>query len=96
MLTYMYDETWMRGAHIGSTNFRMFRFRRQSIQYNTKVAEINMDTRTVITLDEETFTADLIISSIPWTTFQKFSGMPQELVQKISLRFCSDKKTSMQ
>lgn len=54
------------------------------IQYNVTINGIDMDTLTVTTKEGEKYTADAIITTIPWAEFKKISGMPQNMVSKIS------------
>lgn len=55
------------------------------IEYNITVDSMDMDTKTVITTNGERYTADVIITTIPWASFKRISGMPAELFKKISL-----------
>ena len=70
---YGYGELWLRMAEEI----------RGQIQYDAAVYTIDFDTNTVITKEGETYSADVIISTIPWMEFAKITGMPQELKEKI-------------
>lgn len=70
---YGYGELWLRMAEEI----------RGQIKYDAAVYTIDFDTNTVITKEGETYSADVIISTIPWMEFAKITGMPQELKEKI-------------
>lgn len=70
---YGYGELWLRMAEEI----------KGQIQYDASVHTINFDTNTVTTKDGETYSADVIISTIPWMEFEAITGMPQELQEKI-------------
>lgn len=70
---YGYGELWLR----------MAKEIKGQIQYDASVHAIDFDTNTVTTKEGETYSADVIISTIPWMEFAKITGMPQELKEKI-------------
>lgn len=70
---YGYGELWLRMAEEI----------KGQIQYDASVHTIDFDTNTVTTKEGETYSADVIISTIPWMEFARVTGMPQELQEKI-------------
>lgn len=70
---YGYGELWLRMAEEI----------KGQIKYDASVHAIDFDTNTVTTKEGETYSADVIISTIPWMEFVKITGMPQELKEKI-------------
>ncbi len=75
-----YGEVWKRMAD------RI----RQNIHYNSDVDSIDFDSQTVRTADGTSWKADLIITTIPWASFKRLGGMPEELKQKTaSLKYRS-------
>ena len=70
---YGYGELWLRMAEEI----------KGQIKYDASVHAIDFDTNTVTTKEGETYSADVIISTIPWMEFAKITGMPQELKEKI-------------
>lgn len=70
---YGYGELWLRMAEEI----------KGQIKYDASVHVIDFDTNTVTTKEGETYSADVIISTIPWMEFAKITGMPQELKEKI-------------
>ena len=64
-----YGELWLRMANSISEN----------IIYNKKVCKIDFNSNTVETSDGEKFSADKIITTIPWAEFKNFIGMPENL-----------------
>ena len=70
---YGYGELWLRMAEEI----------KGQIQYDAAVHTMDFDTNTVTTKEGETYSADVIISTIPWMEFAKITGMPQELKEKI-------------
>lgn len=70
---YGYGELWLRMAEEI----------KGQIQYDASVHTIDFDTNTVTTKEGETYSADVIISTIPWMEFEAITGMPQELQEKI-------------
>lgn len=67
-----YGEVWKRMAD----NIR------QNIQYNSAVDSIDFDTRTVKTADGTVYSADIIITTIPWASLKTIKGMPEDLAKK--------------
>ncbi len=53
------------------------------IIYDTAVNEIDFDLRTVTVSSGDKYTADVIITTIPWLEFSKISGMPKDIVDDI-------------
>lgn len=78
MLSSFIQKIWIWGimAENGRRNQR-------TDQYDASVHAIDFDTNTVTTKEGETYSADVIISTIPWMEFAKITGMPQELKEKI-------------
>ena len=70
---YGYGELWLRMAEEI----------KGQIKYDASVHAIDFDTNTVTTKEGETYSADVIISTIPWMEVAKITGMPQELKEKI-------------
>ncbi len=70
-----YGELWLRMAEALGGN----------IQYDKAVSEIDFETQTVKTTDGETFTADNIITTVPWHEWKALNGMPEELKNKVGL-----------
>lgn len=70
---YGYGELWLRMAEEI----------KGQIKYDASVHAIDFDTNTVTTKEGETYSADVIISTIPWMEFAKITGMSQELKEKI-------------
>ena len=70
---YGYGEVWKRMAENIASHIRC----------NSAVEAIDMDTRTVTTVNGERYPADVIVTTVPWTTFKKIDGMPAELAQKV-------------
>ena len=70
---YGYGELWLRMAEEI----------KGQIKYDASVHAIDFDTNTVTTKEGETYSADVIISTIPWMEFARITGMPQELKEKI-------------
>lgn len=68
----------------GEVYLRMAQNIEGHIQYNTAVEKIDMETKTVTTADGEKFSADIIVTTVPWKSFKKIDGMPRELADKIS------------
>ena len=71
-----YGELWLRLAESISEN----------VEYSKKIKSIDFNSNTVKTYDGETYTADKIITTIPWLEFKEIHGMPENLksdVQKL-------------
>lgn len=77
---YGYGELWLRMAEaLGSR-----------IEYNKKVKSIDFTTKTITTDDGEKYTAEIIITTIPWMEFEELIGMPDEIQKSIKdLKFSS-------
>jgi protoporphyrinogen oxidase len=77
---YGYGELWLRMADAIKNN----------IEYDKSVRSIDFTTKTVITADDQKYTADIIITTIPWMEFKNFVGMPEELQKGVGeLKFSS-------
>lgn len=71
---YGYGELWIRMAdNLGD-----------KIEYNRHISSIDFESCTVSTDEGETYKADRIITTIPWTEFNNIEGMPEELRNSIS------------
>ncbi|WP_343246833.1 protoporphyrinogen/coproporphyrinogen oxidase [Diplocloster hominis] len=70
---YGYGELWMRMAAAVKDH----------IQYKKIVNSINFINRTVSTSDGEIYTADIIITTIPWLEFKHIIGMPDHIRDSI-------------
>lgn len=66
---YGYGELWLRMAEELSPN----------ILYGAKAVKLDCEKRQVKTRTDEIFQAEKIITTIPWQSFEEFSGMPQEI-----------------
>ncbi len=77
---YGYGELWLRmAAALGD-----------KVVYGETVKGIDFKTRTVTTADGKKFSADNIITSIPWMEFEDIIGMPDEIKKSIKeLKFSS-------
>ncbi len=53
------------------------------IIYGQSVLAINMDEKTVITKNGQKYTADVIVTTIPWREFNEIKGMPEDMVAKL-------------
>ena len=71
---YGYGEVWKRMADSIAAH----------IHYNCAAETIDMDTRTVTAADGTSYSADVIVNTIPWTAFKTIKGIPEELRQKVS------------
>lgn len=71
---YGYGELWLRMANEIKDN----------IEYNKQVKSIDIATKTVTTSDGEKYTADKIITTIPWVEFVEIENMPQDIKESIS------------
>ncbi len=71
---YGYGEVWLRMADDIKGN----------IKYGMKVNSIDFCNKKVKTHEGETYCADVIISTIPWTEFEELIGMPDEMKRSIS------------
>lgn len=68
-IKFGYGELWLRMAKAIEDN----------IQYNTTVCGIDYLTKSVMTTNGEIFSAEYIISTIPWKEMRKIIGMPIKL-----------------
>ena len=71
---YGYGELWLRMADAVKGNIR----------YQEKVQGIDFTTKTVTTCDNQKYSADLIITTIPWMEFDEIVGMPEDI--RISIK----------
>lgn len=77
---YGYGELWQRmGSELGN-----------QIEYNKQIKSIDFCMRMVTTADGEKYTADKIITTIPWMEFDEIVGMPLDIKTSIGkLKFTS-------
>lgn len=71
---YGYGELWLRMADAI----------RNQIEYNKAVKSIDFNTHEVRVTDGSSYTADVIITTIPWPEFSGLIGMPEEIKHSIS------------
>lgn len=71
---YGYGELWLRMADSICDH----------MEYNKAVRGIDFTTRTVTTADGAKYTADKIITTIPWMEFDEIVGMPEEIKSGLS------------
>lgn len=71
---YGYGELWLRMADAI----------RNQIEYNKAVKSIDFNTHEVRATDGSSYTADVIITTIPWPEFSGLIGMPEEIKHSIS------------
>ena len=71
---YGYGELWLRMADAI----------RNQIEYNKAVKSIDFNTHEVRATDGSSYTADVIITTIPWPEFSGLIGMPEEIQHSIS------------
>lgn len=71
---YGYGELWLRMAEAI----------RGQIEYGKAVRSINFNTREVCTTDGSRYSADVIITTIPWLEFDETTGMPEEIKNSIA------------
>ena len=77
---YGYGELWLRMAD----NIR------DNIEYGKAVVSLDFTTNTVVTSDGGKYKADIIITTIPWMTFDEIIGMPSDIRNDIAkLKFSS-------
>lgn len=70
---YGYGELWLRMAeHI-----------KHHMAYETCALEIDFDAMTVTDCYGKKFEAENIVTTVPWTSFKKITGMPAELAKNI-------------
>lgn len=70
---YGYGELWLRMAD----NVK------EHMVYGKKAQSMNYHTKTVTVSSGESYQADTIITTIPWTAFEEIIGMSEELLQGI-------------
>ena len=71
---YGYGELWLRMAEaIGD-----------QIEYGKVVKSINFNIREVRTTDGDRYSADVIITTIPWMELDEMTGMPEEIENSIA------------
>lgn len=71
---YGYGEVWTRiASELGGR-----------LQYNSRVTKIDFSNRRVITSDNESYKADVIISTIPWANLEISNDCPAQLKADIS------------
>jgi len=71
---YGYGELWLRMAEKVKDH----------IAYNTAVIGLNFSTRTVTTTDGQKYSAEKVITTIPWTEFSNICGLPDDVKNSIS------------
>lgn len=77
---YGYGELWLRMADAI----------RDNIEYRKSVKGIDFASNTVTTADGDKYTADVIITTIPWMEFDEIVGMPDDVKESIGeLKFSS-------
>ena len=77
---YGYGELWLRMADALGDR----------VVYNSAVKAIDFITKTVTTSDGISYSADSIITTIPWREFDEIKGMPEEIHESIKeLRYTS-------
>lgn len=77
---YGYGKLWIRMADAIKNN----------IEYNKSVKGIDFITKTVTTSHGEKYTAEMIITTIPWMEFDEIVGMPESVKESIGeLKFSS-------
>lgn len=70
---YGYGELWLRmAAMLGD-----------KVIYGSSVKSIDFTSKTVITADGGRYSADIIITTIPWMEFEEIFGMPEEIQKSI-------------
>lgn len=71
---YGYGELWKRmGEALGG-----------HIEYNKTVCALDFSAHTVKTADGDSYRAEHIITTIPWTCFEELAGMPEEIKTSVS------------
>lgn len=68
-----YGELWRRMAQNIS----------QHIEYGKKISAIDFNARTVTTSDGGKYSAEKIVTTIPWREFSKLNGMPPEIASDV-------------
>ena len=72
---YGYGELWLRMGEAISNN----------IEYNRSVKAIDFNTNPVATHDGVKYTAENIITTLPWMEFSEIVGMPEEIKESLKL-----------
>ena len=70
---YGYGELWLRMAQNIQNN----------ILYNKDIKSIDFNNKIVVTDDNSTYQADIIITTIPWMEFNELIGIPETLKESI-------------
>lgn len=71
---YGYGELWRRMAEeLG-----------KQIEYDKRVTQINFKKKEVRTSDGEKYSADIIVTTIPWLEFDDMVGMPEEIFASVA------------
>lgn len=68
-----YGEVWLRMAENVKGH----------IEYSTEVSALNLNGHYVITKNGRSYSADIIVNTIPWSAFQSISGGPEHILEKI-------------
>ena len=77
---YGYGELWLRMADAIKDN----------IEYDKVVKSIDFNSKEVTTADGERYTANIIVTTIPWTEFDEIVGMPGDIKESLGdLKFSS-------
>ena len=77
---YGYGELWLRMAKAITGK----------IEYRKAIKELDFYTNTVTTADGGQYSAQIIITTIPWMEFEKLKGMPETIQEKIkALKYSS-------
>lgn len=71
---YGYGELWLRMADALG----------EQIEYGKAVTSIDFDRHAIRTADGSSYSADVIITTIPWMEFEEIIGMPEGIRQSIS------------
>lgn len=71
---YGYGEVWRRMAEE----------LKDHIVYGVSADSIDFINKAVKTVDGETYSADVVINTVPWNEFEELYGMPQEIKDSIS------------
>lgn len=70
---YGYGEVWLRIAESMNEN----------IIYNVAAQKLDLDKKEICCSDGIVISADKIVTTIPWTSFDEIQGLPEELTKKI-------------
>lgn len=71
---YGYGEVWERMADS----------MKEHMVYDSKVCSMDCETKTVQCVNGETYQADCIITTIPWTSFEQIYKLPPDLTEEIA------------